>query len=54
MNDQTLLLAFYAATLALLARVERGSSLYRALCQVRAELERACELPQTPTRRTAG
>lgn len=49
--DRSLLLAFYAATLAVLAKVERGSGLYRALCQVRAELERACDLPQSPTRR---
>ena len=46
-----LLLTYYALTLAVLAKVERGSGLYRALCQVRAELERECDLPQSPTRR---
>ncbi len=54
MSDTTraMLLALYAATVAALACVERGGPLHRALCQVRVEIERACGLPQTPTRRS--
>lgn len=55
MNDaqRAILLALYAAAVAALPWVARGSPLYRALCQVRAEIERACDLPQSPTRRNA-
>lgn len=53
MSDTTraMLLALYAATVAALVCVERGGALYRALCQVRVEIERACGLPQSPSRR---
>lgn len=47
------LLALYAATLATLALIDHASPLYRALCQMRAEIERACGLPTTPTRRAS-
>lgn len=45
------LLALYAAVVAAIGLVDRRAPLYRALCQLRAEIERACDLPQTPTRR---
>ena len=53
MNDaqRAALLALYAATLATLALIDHASPLYRALCQMRTEIERACGLPTTPTRR---
>ena len=50
-TQRALLLALYAAAVAALAVVDHTQPLYRALCQVRAELERALGLPQTPTRR---
>lgn len=50
-TQRAALLALYAAAVATLAVVDHASPLYRALCQVRAELERALGLSQTPTRR---
>jgi hypothetical protein len=50
-SQRAALLAFYAAVLATLALIDRSSGLYRALCQVRTEIERACGLPETPTSR---
>ena len=50
-SQRVALLALYAAALATLAMIDRSSTLYRALCQVRTEIERACGLPETPTSR---
>lgn len=47
------LLVLYEEVTRSLARTDRAAPLYRALCQLRAEIERACDLPRTPTRRTA-
>ena len=43
------LLGLYAEVRKSLERTDRAAPLYRALCQLRAEIERACELPRTPT-----
>jgi hypothetical protein len=51
-TQRAMLIALYAAAVAAIAVIERPSPLYRALCQVRAEIERALGLAPSPTRRT--
>lgn len=46
-EQRPILLALYAAAVAVLALSERGTPLHRALVQLVCELERALELPRT-------
>lgn len=46
-DQRPMLLALYAAAVAVLALSERGAPLHRALVQLVCELERALELPRT-------
>lgn len=50
-EHRIIFLSLYAACVAALGLIEQASPLYRALCQVRAEIERQLDLPRTPTRR---
>jgi hypothetical protein len=52
-TQRAVFLALYAASIAAIAIIDHGSPLYRALCQVRAEIERSLNLPQHTTRRNA-